>query len=154
MARRSPVPELLCSSSRSSKGTIEQPGKQVAQKSGLNRAILDQGCGEFRRQLDYKVMWNGGMLLAVPPHHTSRTCPCCDHVSKDNRQTQAKFLCVECGYENHADVVGAINVRAGILLVSLWSALIRPLDEAWAHAPTPPKRLRKLPRSAVGISFL
>ena len=50
------------------------------------------------------------MLFAVPPHHTSQTCPCCGHVSKDNRQTQAKFVCVECGYANHADVVGAINV--------------------------------------------
>ncbi|WP_017879723.1 RNA-guided endonuclease InsQ/TnpB family protein [Janthinobacterium sp. CG3] len=96
--------------SRSSKGTSEQPGKMVKQKSGLNRAILDQGWGEFRRQLDYKVAWNGGMLLAVPPHNTSRTCPCCGHISKDNRQTQAKFLCVDCGYENNADVVGAINV--------------------------------------------
>jgi putative transposase len=96
--------------SRSSKGSNEQHGKMVKQKSGLNRAILDQGWGEFRRQLDYKVSWNGGMLLAVPPHNTSRTCPCCGHVSKDNRQTQAKFLCVDCGYENHADVVGAINV--------------------------------------------
>ena len=98
--------------SRSSKGTIEQPGKQVAQKSGLNRAILDQGWGEFRRQLGYKLGWNGGMLLAVPPHHTSQTCPACGHVSKDNRKTQASFLCVDCGYENHADVVGAINVLA------------------------------------------
>ncbi|HCN91203.1 MAG TPA: transposase [Oxalobacteraceae bacterium] len=96
--------------SRSSKGNSEQHGKMVKQKSGLNRAILDQGWGEFRRQLDYKVSWNGGMLLAVPPHNTSRTCPCCSHVSKDNRLTQAKFLCVDCGYENHADVVGAINV--------------------------------------------
>ena len=96
--------------SRSSKGSNEQHGKRVKQKSGLNRAILDQGWGEFRRQLDYKVSWNGGILLAVPPHNTSRTCPCCGHVSKDNRQTQAKFLCVDCGYENHADVVGAINV--------------------------------------------
>lgn len=96
--------------SKSSKGTAEQPGKKVSQKSGLNRAILDQGWGEFRRQLDYKVSWNGGMLLAVPPHNTSRTCPCCGLVSKDNRQTQAKFLCVDCGYENNADVVGAINV--------------------------------------------
>lgn len=96
--------------SRSSRGSNEQPGKRVKQKSGLNRAILDQGWGEFRRQLDYKVSWNGGILLAVPPHNTSRTCPCCGHVSKDNRQTQAKFLCVDCGYENHADVVGAINV--------------------------------------------
>ena len=96
--------------SRSSKGNSEQHGKRVRQKSGLNRAILDQGWGEFRRQLAYKVSWSGGLLLAVPPQHTSQTCPCCGHVSKDNRQTQAKFLCVECAYENHADVVGAINV--------------------------------------------
>ena len=96
--------------SKSSKGNSEQPGKMVKQKSGLNRSILDQGWGEFRRQLAYKVQWHGGMLLAVPPHHTSQTCPACGHVSKDNRQTQAKFLCVDCGYKNHADVVGAINV--------------------------------------------
>jgi putative transposase len=96
--------------SRSSKGNSEQHGKRVRQKSGLNRAILDQGWGEFRRQLEYKVAWNGGMLLAVPPHNTSRTCPSCSHLSKDNRLTQAKFLCVACGYENNADVVGAINV--------------------------------------------
>ena len=96
--------------SRSSKGNSEQHGKMVRQKSGLNRAILDQGWGEFRRQLDYKVSWNAGILLALPPHFTSQTCPCCGRVSKDNRQTQAKFVCVDCGYENHADVVGAINV--------------------------------------------
>lgn len=96
--------------SKSSKGNSEQHGKKVKQKSGLNRSILDQGWGEFRRQLEYKVSWNGGMLLAVPPHNTSRTCPCCGHVSKENRITQAVFLCVDCGYENNADVVGAINV--------------------------------------------
>ena len=98
--------------SKSSKGTVEQPGKNVSQKSGLNRAILDQGWGEFRRQLEYKLAWNGGTLLAVLPHNTSRTCPCCGHVSKDNRRTQAQFLCVDCDYENNADVVGAINVLA------------------------------------------
>jgi putative transposase len=98
--------------SKSSKGNNEQHGKKVRQKSGLNRSILDQGWGEFRRQLGYKVEWQGGLLLAVPPHNTSRTCPCCGHVAKENRQTQAQFLCVDCGYENHADVVGAINVLA------------------------------------------
>ncbi|WP_150695103.1 RNA-guided endonuclease InsQ/TnpB family protein [Pandoraea terrae] len=98
--------------SRSSRGNSEQHGKRVRWKSGLNRAMLDQGWGEFRRQLDYKMLWNGGMLLAVPPHHTSQTCPCCGHIAKDNRQTQAQFQCVDCGYENHADVVGAINVLA------------------------------------------
>ena len=96
--------------SKSAAGTADNHGKNVAQKSGLNKAILDQGWGEFRRQLDYKTAWNGGILFAVPPHHTSQTCPCCGNVSKDNRQTQARFACIECGYENHADVVGAINV--------------------------------------------
>lgn len=96
--------------SKSSKGNSEQHGKKVRQKSGLNRSILDQGWGEFRRQLGYKVDWQGGLLLAVPPHNTSRTCPCCGYAAKENRQTQAQFLCIDCGYENHADVVGAINV--------------------------------------------
>ena len=96
--------------SKSSKGNAETHGKQVRQKSGLNRAILDQGWGEFRRQLDYKLAWRGGHLIAVPPQYTSQTCPCCGHVSKDNRQTQAKFECVDCGFEENADVVGAINV--------------------------------------------
>ncbi|MFT0546007.1 zinc ribbon domain-containing protein [Allopusillimonas ginsengisoli] len=65
-------------------------------------------------KVDYKLAWNGGYLIAVPPQNTSRTCPACGHVSKDNRQTQAQFACVECGFEENADLVGAINIlRAG-----------------------------------------
>nr|WP_297374973.1 transposase [Acidiferrobacter sp.] len=100
--------------SKSAAGSTEKRGKNVRAKSGLNKSILDQGWFEFRRQLDYKLAWNGGWLVAVPPHNTSRTCPCCGHVSADNRQTQARFGCVDCGFEENADVVGAINVlRAG-----------------------------------------
>lgn len=100
--------------SKSAAGTTEQPGRNVRAKSGLNKAILDQGWFEFRRQLEYKLAWQGGYLIAVPPQNTSRTCPSCDHVSADNRRTQAQFLCVQCGFEDNADVVGAINIlRAG-----------------------------------------
>ena len=100
--------------SKSAAGTPEAPGKNVRAKSRLNKSILDQGWFEFRRQLDYKLAWNGGWLMAVPPRNTSRTCPCCGHVSADNRQTQTQFLCVECGFKENADLVGAINVlRAG-----------------------------------------
>ena len=98
--------------SRSAKGTVDAPGRNVRAKSGLNKSILDQGWGEFRRQLEYKMAWKGGYLVAVPPQYTSQTCPCCGHVSKDNRQTQAKFECVDCGFEENADKVGAINVLA------------------------------------------
>lgn len=41
---------------------------------------------------------------------TACTWAICGHVSADNRKTQAQFLCVQCGYANNADVVGAINV--------------------------------------------
>lgn len=100
--------------SKSAKGSADQPGRQVRAKSGLNKAILDQGWFEFRRQLDYKLAWSGGHLIAVPPQNTSRTCPACGHVSADNRPTQERFACIECGFEGSADVVGAINVlRAG-----------------------------------------
>ena len=137
--------------SKSSKGNSEQPGKKVAQKSGLNRSILDQGWGEFRRQLEYKVVWRGGMLMAVPPHHTSQTCPACAHVSKDNRQTQSKFLCVDCGYENHADVVGAINILARGHRVL---ACGETAHSGRSMKQVPTEATRKSSRSAVGIPVL
>ena len=96
--------------SKSAKGTVEEPGKNVKQKSGLNRAILDQSWYEFRRQLTYKLSWNGGFLVTVPPQNTSRACPCCGHTAKENRKTQSDFACVDCGYTENADLVGAINI--------------------------------------------
>ena len=100
--------------SRSAAGTIEVPGKQVRAKSGLNRSILDQGWSEFRRQLQYKLSWNGGELIVVPPQNTSRRCPQCDHVAAQNRPTQERFACIACTFEANADWVGAINIlRAG-----------------------------------------
>ena len=113
--------------SQSAAGTAENPGTNVAAKSGLNKAIIDQGWGEFRRQLDYKLAWNGGMLFAVPPHYTSQECPECHHVSADNRQTQARFVCVKCRYENHADHVGAINVKErGHRLLACGDGVLHP----------------------------
>ena len=73
---------------------------------------------EFRRQLEYELAWKGGRLIVVPPQNTSRTCPCCGYVSADNRPTQARFKCAECGFEGNADVVGAINILSrGIQLL-------------------------------------
>jgi len=97
--------------SKSAKGTAAKPGRKVRQKAGLNRSILDQGWSEFRRQLEYKQAWNGGWLDAVPPQYTSQECPCCGHTAKDNRKTQAHFVCMDCGFAEHADLVGAINIR-------------------------------------------
>lgn len=100
--------------SKSASGTIEAPGRSVKAKSGLNKSILDQGWGGFRRQLEYKQAWLGGGVLAINPGNTSRTCPACDHVAAGNRKTQSRFECVECGYAENADLNAAINIlRAG-----------------------------------------
>lgn len=98
--------------SRSAAGSVESPGRRVRAKSGLNRSILDQGWFEFRRQLQYKLGWNGGILTVVPPRNTSRECPACGHVEAANRSTQAQFRCLECGFSENADLVGAINILA------------------------------------------
>lgn len=98
--------------SKSAAGTKDQPGRNVAAKSGLNRAILDQGWHEMRRQLTYKQIWLGGDVLAINPAYTSQKCACCGHTAKDNRQTQAKFVCTVCGYSANADINGARNILA------------------------------------------
>ena len=103
--------------SASARGTVENPGKCVRQKAGLNKAILDQGWFEFRRQLSYKEQWRGGLVVAVPPQYTSQTCAGCGHVCAENRRSQALFVCVACGHEDDADVNAAKNVmRAGQVL--------------------------------------
>ena len=97
---------------RSASGTVDQPGSNVRAKTGLNRAILDQGWGEFRRQLEYKQAWRGGMVVAVPPQYTSQQCAVCEHKEAANRPTQSRFECVACGHTAHADVNAACNILA------------------------------------------
>lgn len=98
--------------SASASGSVEEPGKNVRAKSGLNKAILDQGWFEFRRQLEYKQKWRGGKVVTIPPHNTSRTCPICGHISAENRKTQARFSCEKCHHTANADHVAAINILA------------------------------------------
>jgi putative transposase len=60
--------------------------------------------------------WLGAVAtwVAVPSSNTSRTCRSCGHICALNQPTQARFPCVACQYENHADLVGAIDIlRAG-----------------------------------------
>lgn len=98
--------------SRSASGNLDTPGKQVKAKSGLNKAILDQGWSEFRRQLDYKLSWQGGVLLTVAPQYTSQRCSVCHHTAKVNRLSQSEFKCEVCGFGCHADINASHNILA------------------------------------------
>lgn len=100
--------------SASAAGTVETPGRNVRQKSGLNRSLLDQGWSAFLRMLEYKADGSGGRVVRIPPQYTSQTCAVCGHVSPENRTTQALFRCVSCGHAENADLNAARNIlRAG-----------------------------------------
>ena len=103
--------------SASAAGTIENPGKNVKAKSGLNRSILSQGWSEFFRQLEYKLSWTGGVLIRIPSHNTSNRCAKCGYTCSENRTSQAKFSCIACGHSANADFNAAQNILAAGLAV-------------------------------------
>jgi putative transposase len=91
----------------SAKGTVEAPGVNVCQKSGLNRSILSMGWGKFVDLLRYKLPERGGELVEVPAAYSSQTCSACGAVDPGSRETQADFACTSCGYRANADVNAA-----------------------------------------------
>ena len=95
---------------RSARGTIEQPGKNVAAKSGLNRGIGKAGWGLLVRRLEDKAP---GRVERISPAYTSQRCSACGHVDRNSRESQARFRCTACGHTLNADVNAARNIAAG-----------------------------------------
>ena len=92
---------------KSARGSVEEPGRNVKQKAGLNRVILSTGWGHLRLVLAYKA----GRLIAVDPRHTSQTCAACGVVDNRSRRSQSDFRCVACGHADNADCECAANIR-------------------------------------------
>lgn len=116
-------------------GTVDQPGKMVAQKRGLNRSILHQGWGIFARHLEYKVAERGGLLVYVNPAYSSQTCSACGAVDAENRKSQAVFKCVACGHEAHADVEAAKEIlRRSTALKDVEGSRRRPAEASTRRA--------------------
>ncbi|WP_369394571.1 RNA-guided endonuclease InsQ/TnpB family protein [Streptomyces sp. CG1] len=97
----------------SASGTIEAPGARVAQKRGLNRAILDKGWHRLELALTNASRYSGTTVVKVNPAYTSQRCSACGFVSEGNRESQAVFRCKApgCGHTENADVNAAKNIR-------------------------------------------
>ena len=95
---------------RSAKGTLGDPGRNVRQKAGLNRGILGSGWGLLVRRLADKAP---GRVEKVRPAFTSQRCSACGQADRDSRESQALFRCTACGFACNADVNAAINIAAG-----------------------------------------
>lgn len=104
---------------KSASGTLDNPGTNVAQKTGLNKSILRQGWGIFESMLTYKTGWYGSILSEKPhPAYTSQKCHQCKHVHPLNRDGEG-FLCRRCNHRAHSDVNAAKNIlEAGQALIA------------------------------------
>ncbi len=91
---------------KSARGSKETPGKNVAQKRGLHRAILRSGWGRLERYRTYKTYTE-----KIDPKYTSQRCHNCGVVRKANRKSQSVYHCQECGVEKNADINAALNIR-------------------------------------------
>jgi putative transposase len=98
---------------RSASGTLDEPGRNVAAKSGLNRSVLDAGWGQFTGILAGKAEEAGRRIVFVDPRNTSITCHQCG--ARCTRPRQDTVICPRCGPMD-ADVNGARNIysRAGL----------------------------------------
>lgn len=104
---------------RSAAGTIEDPGKNVAQKSGLNRSITEQTWGLIRQQLHYKAEWAGREFVVVDPKFTSQRCSGCGVVAAAHRKRK-RYDCAGCGMSEDADVNAARNILHRALAGRRW----------------------------------
>ena len=104
---------------RSAKGTVEEPGRNVSQKAGLNRSIADAGWGRFGELLEYKLAEHGSRIVRVKPSFSSQTCASCGHVDAASRATRDQFACVACGHTDHADLnAAAVLLERGKIKLS------------------------------------
>jgi putative transposase len=95
---------------RSARRTNAAPGRNVAQKTGLNRGIFASGWGILVRRLEDKAPTR---IEKINPAYTSQRCSACGHVAAENRKSQASFACHACNFACHADVNAARNIAAG-----------------------------------------
>jgi len=121
---------------RSARGTIAQPGRNIRQKAGLYRGILASGWGVLVRRLEDKAP---GRVERARPAYTSQRCSACGHAAADSRESQALFRCTACGYAGNADVNAASNIAAGHAVTARGRS---PLGGRVNREPQP------LPRSA------
>lgn len=120
----------------SASGTSEELGKNVRQKAGLNREILDTAPSLFTSLLRYKVLDTGGLYLQAPTRKLkpSQRCPECGALAKKDL-SQRMHACVVCGHTEPRDQASARVVLNWALMHS--PAGNRPRQDAHASCETP-----------------
>ena len=96
---------------RSGRGTRDNPGTKIKAKSGLNRAMQDAALSERLSIMVQEASKVGIAIYAVWPQGSSQTCSTCGYRHRENRESQARFRCLQCEYKDNADVNAARILR-------------------------------------------
>ena len=77
----------------------------------LSKAVQQQGFYEFRRQIEYKTMWNNiPVVIADRFFPSSKLCSCCGSIKKDLKLSDRIYKC-ECGNVIDRDYQAALNLK-------------------------------------------
>ncbi len=95
---------------RSAKGTMAAPGRNVAAKAGLNRVVLDAGFGLLEQMIVAKAESAARTIVRVDPRFSSQECSQCGHIARESRRKR-RFVCIACGFTCHADTNAALVLR-------------------------------------------
>jgi IS605 OrfB family transposase len=98
------------------KGIRERINAQRTVSKRQRRVLHSWSFGQLRAFIAYKAALAGVKVALVNPAYTSQTCSRCGHAEKANRTSQAKFLCVRCGYACHADLNASENIRRAAVI--------------------------------------
>lgn len=97
---------------RSARGTVESPGRRVAQKAGLNRGILNGAWGKFRSMIEYKAHWYGRQVVIADRFYpSSKTCSACGYLLDALPLKVRTWECPSCRVRHDRDHNAAVNLR-------------------------------------------
>jgi putative transposase len=99
--------------------TKRRKGKKATSKQRkANSAYSKWSFAELQSMIAYKALLHGSMAIKVDAHYSSLACPICGHSCDANRPHKGLlFVCQNCQYTLHADLVGARNIAMRTLLV-------------------------------------
>jgi putative transposase len=86
-------------------------GKKRGRGKSFRKAIAPWTYRHVLNRIEQLAQENRVLLVRVDPANTSRTCPMCDAVHKENRKGEV-FRCLTCNHTADADTVGALNILA------------------------------------------
>jgi putative transposase len=99
--------------------TKRKRGKKASRKQRrANATYAKWAFAELHSMIAYKALLHGSMAIKVDAHYTSKACPVCGHTCDANRPNKGLlFVCRNCQYTLHADLVGARNITMRTLLI-------------------------------------